>query len=141
MDTYRGKKEELERNWYLVDANRKVLGRLATKVATILRGKNKINFENSIDLGDYVVVVNAEKIKLTGKKEEQKLYRYHTGYPGALKEIPYREMGRKKPDFIIKKAVKGMLPDNRLSRKLIKRLKVYSGEQHPHTAQNIKILN
>ena len=141
MDTYKGNKEEIERNWYLIDANEKVLGRLATKVATILRGKNKINFENSVDSGDYVIIINAEKVKLTGKKEEQKLYRYHTGYPGALKEISLREMSQKKPDFIIKKAVKGMLPDNRLSRKLIKRLKVYCGSQHPHIAQSIEILN
>jgi len=141
MDTHKGEKEDLERNWYLIDANEKILGRLATKVATILRGKNKINFENSVDLGDYVVIINAEKIKLTGKKEEQKLYRHHTGYPGALKEISYKEMSQKKPDYIIKKAIKGMLPNNRLSRKLIKRLKVYCGAQHPHIAQNIEILN
>ena len=141
MNTYKGNRGELERNWYLIDANDKVLGRLATKVATILRGKNKINFENSVDSGDYVIIINAEKVKLTGKKEEQKLYRYHTGYPGALKEISFREMSQKKPDFIIKKAVKGMLPDNRLSRKLIKRLKVYCGTQHPHIAQNIEVLN
>jgi large subunit ribosomal protein L13 len=141
MDTHKGKKEDLERNWYLIDANEKILGRLATKVATILRGKNKINFENSVDLGDYVVIINAEKIKLTGKKEEQKLYRHHTGYPGALKEISYKEMSQKKPDYIIKKAIKRMLPNNRLSRKLIKRLKVYCGAQHPHIAQNIEILN
>ncbi len=141
MNTHKIKREDLDRNWYLVDANGKVLGRLATKIATILRGKNKINFENSIDSGDYVIVINAEKIILTGKKEEQKLYRSHTGYPGALKEVSYKEMSQKKQKKKKKKAIKGMLPNNRLSRKLIKRLKVYCGDQHPHIAQNIEILN
>lgn len=140
MDINKEKKANITRNWYLVDANSKILGRLATEIATILRGKNRIDFERSIDLGNYVVVINAEKIKLTGKKEEQKLYRYHTQYPGSLKEISYKKMIQKKSDFIIKKAVKGMLPDNKLSRKLIKRLKIYCGDKHPHIAQNIEIL-
>ncbi|MFZ2330646.1 MAG: 50S ribosomal protein L13 [Atribacterota bacterium] len=141
MNSYKEKKEDLDRNWYLIDANEKILGRLATKIATILRGKNRINFENSVDLGNYVIVVNAEKVRITGKKEEQKLYRSHSQYPGALKEVIYKEMKTKKPDFIIKHAVKGMLPNNRLSRKLLKRLKVYSGDQHPHIAHNIEISN
>ncbi|MDD3655312.1 MAG: 50S ribosomal protein L13 [Atribacterota bacterium] len=141
MDTDREKRGNIDRNWHLVDANGKILGRLATEIATLLRGKNRVNFDRSIDLGNYVIVINAEKIKLTGKKEEQKIYRYHTHYPGSLKEIPYAELIKKKPDFVIKKAVKGMLPDNKLSQKLIKRLKIYSGDKHPHIAQSIEILN
>lgn len=141
MATIKEKKEELVRNWYLIDANDKILGRLATEIAILLRGKNRVNFDKSVDLGNYVVVVNADKVKLTGKKEDQKLYRYHTQYIGSLKEIPYKELRQKKPDFIIKKAVKGMLPSNKLSQKLIKRLKIYSGDQHPHVAQNIVILH
>jgi large subunit ribosomal protein L13 len=141
MDTNRENRVNIDRNWYLIDANGKILGRLATEIATLLRGKNRVNFDRSIDLGNYVIIINAEKIKLTGKKEEQKIYRYHTNYPGSLKEIPYAELMKKKPDFVIKKAVKGMLPDNKLSRKLIKRLKIYSGDKHPHIAQSIEILN
>lgn len=141
MDIQKEKKENIARSWYLINADGKILGRLATKIATILRGKNKVNYDKSIDLGNYVIVINADKIKLTGKKEEQKIYRYHTNYPGSLKEISYNRMMQKKPDFIIKNAVKGMLPDNKLSRKLIKRLKIYCGDQHPHLEQDIEILN
>ena len=137
MKTFREKKENIKRNWFLIDANNRVLGRLATQVASILRGKNKTIFDPSQDFGDYVIVVNAEKIKVTGNKEEQKLYRHHTGYPGSLKEIPYKEMKKKKPEIIIEKAVKGMLPKNKLSNKMIKKLKVYCGDSHPHKAQEI----
>ncbi len=141
MDTKGEKRTNIDRNWYLINADGKILGRLATEIALILRGKNKVNFDKSIDLGNYVIVINADKVKLTGRKEEQKIYRYHTNYPGSLKEISFKNMMQKKPDFVIKNAVKGMLPDNKLSRKLIKRLKIYCGDQHPHSAQNIEMLN
>ncbi|MGD9551525.1 MAG: 50S ribosomal protein L13 [Candidatus Caldatribacteriota bacterium] len=141
MDENRENKKNIGRNWYLIDAEGKILGRMATEIATILRGKNRANFDKSQDLGNYIIVINAEKIKLTGEKEKQKLYRYHTGYPGSLKEITYKEMIQKKPELVIENAVRGMLPKNKLSRSLIKRLKVYRGSQHPHSAQKIEILD
>ncbi|MDD3538704.1 MAG: 50S ribosomal protein L13 [Atribacterota bacterium] len=141
MDENRENKKNIDRNWYLIDAEGKILGRMATEIATILRGKNRANFDKSQDLGNYIIVINAEKIKLTGEKEKQKLYRYHTGYPGSLKEITYKEMIQKKPELVIENAVRGMLPKNKLSRSLIKRLKVYRGSQHPHSAQKIEILD
>ena len=140
MKTFREKKENIQRNWYLFNADGKILGRLATEVASILRGKNKVIFDQSQDLGDYVIVINAEKVKVTGKKQEQKLYRHHTNYPGSLKEIKYEEMLQKKPEMIIEKAVKGMLPRNKLSRSIIKKLKVYRGDNHPHAAQEIEVV-
>lgn len=140
MKTFREKKENIQRNWYLFNADGKILGRLATEVASILRGKNKVIFDQSQDLGDYVIVINAEKVKVTGKKQEQKLYRHHTHYPGSLKEIKYEEMLQKKPEMIIEKAVKGMLPRNKLSRSMIKKLKVYRGDNHPHAAQEIEVV-
>jgi len=141
LDENRENKKNIGRNWYLIDAEGKILGRMATEIATILRGKNRANFDKSQDLGNYIIVINAEKIKLTGEKEKQKLYRYHTGYPGSLKEITYKEMIQKKPELVIENAVRGMLPKNKLSRSLIKRLKVYRGSQHPHSAQKIEILD
>ncbi|KUK98205.1 MAG: LSU ribosomal protein L13p (L13Ae) [Atribacteria bacterium 34_868] len=141
LDENRENKKNIDRNWYLIDAEGKILGRMATEIATILRGKNRANFDKSQDLGNYIIVINAEKIKLTGEKEKQKLYRYHTGYPGSLKEITYKEMIQKKPELVIENAVRGMLPKNKLSRSLIKRLKVYRGSQHPHSAQKIEILD
>jgi len=140
LKTFREKKENIQRNWYLFNADGKILGRLATEVASILRGKNKVIFDQSQDLGDYVIVINAEKVKVTGKKQEQKLYRHHTNYPGSLKEIKYEEMLQKKPEMIIEKAVKGMLPRNKLSRSMIKKLKVYRGDNHPHAAQEIEVV-
>lgn len=140
MKTFREKKENIQRNWYLIDAEGKILGRLATEIASILRGKNKVIFDQSQDLGDYVIVINAEKVRVTGKKQEQKLYRHHTNYPGSLKEIKYKEMLQKKPEMIIEKAVKGMLPRNKLSRSMIKKLKVYRGDNHPHAAQEIEVV-
>jgi len=140
LKTFREKKENIQRNWYLFNAEGKILGRLATEVASILRGKNKVIFDQSQDLGDYVIVINAEKVKVTGKKQEQKLYRHHTNYPGSLKEIKYEEMLQKKPEMIIEKAVKGMLPRNKLSRSMIKKLKVYRGDNHPHAAQEIEVV-
>ncbi len=140
LKTFRENNKNIKRNWYLFNAEGRILGRLATEVASILRGKNKAFFDQSQDFGDYVIVINAEKVKVTGKKQEQKLYRHHTNYPGSLKEIPYEEMLQKKPEMIIEKAVKGMLPKNKLNRSVIKKLKVYRGDQHPHTAQEIEVV-
>ena len=127
--------QSADRRWYVVDAKDQVLGRLATRVATIIRGKNKPTFSPNADTGDFVVVINADKIKVTGKREELKTYIWHTGYPGGRKTLIYNEMKASKPEFIITNAVKGMLPKNRLGNQLIKKLKVYTGEEHPHQAQ------
>lgn len=129
------KPEDANRKWYLVDAKDQVLGRLATKIAGVIRGKNKAIFTPNMDAGDFVVVINADKIKITGKREELKTYSHYSGYPGGLKTRKYGEMLQKKPEFIIETAVRGMLPKNRLGNKLIKKLKVYKGEEHPHKAQ------
>ncbi len=139
MNTYSAKKEDtINKKWYLVDAEGKVLGRLATQVASILRGKNKPNYTPSMDLGDYVVIINAEKIKVTGNKLKGKVYRYHTGYPGGLKSTTLEVLMQKKPELVIKKAVQGMLPHNKLGRATIKKLKIYPGEEHPHQAQKLE---
>lgn len=135
MSTYMAKNETVERNWYVVDAADKTLGRLASEIAQYIRGKHKPTFTPHVDMGDYVVVVNAEKVKLTGKKWDDKKHYSHTNYPGGINEITYRELRAKNPEFIIEKAVKGMLPHNKLGRKMIKKLKVYSGTNHPHQAQ------
>jgi large subunit ribosomal protein L13 len=127
--------EEADRKWYIVDATDQVLGRLATGVARIIRGKNKAIFTPNADTGDFVVVINADKVKVTGKRELLKTYSHYSGYPGGLKTRSFEEMMVKKPEFVIENAVKGMLPKNRLGRKLIKKLKVYTGESHPHQAQ------
>ena len=131
--------EDADRKWYLVDAKDKVLGRLATEIAKVLRGKNKAIFTPNTDTGDFVIVVNAEKVRVTGKRESLKRYVRHSGYPGGQKETSFQEMMAKKPEFVINSAVKGMLPKNRLGRKLIKKLKVYKGENHPHQAQQPEI--
>ena len=127
--------ENAQRNWVIVDAKDQVLGRLATKVASIIRGKTKPTFTPNSDTGDFVVVINADKVKVTGKREFLKTYAHYSGYPGGLKIRSYEELMAKKPEFIIQSAVKGMLPKNRLGNKLIKKLKVYSGSEHPHKAQ------
>lgn len=124
-----------QRQWLLVDAEGKPLGRLATRVATFLRGKHKPTFAPYVDAGDFVVVINAGKVRLTGKKAENKTYYRHTGYPGGLKEMKAGEFLHKKPEFLITSAVRGMLPRNRLGRDLLKKLKVYPGPEHPHSAQ------
>lgn len=131
---------EIERVWYLADADGRVLGRFASKIAQILRGKHKPIYSPHLDLGDYVIVVNAEKIRLTGDKEEKKVYYWHTGYPGGLKSKSFKDMIRDHPDRVIYHAVKGMLPHNRLGRRMIKKLKVYAGPDHPHGAQKPQIL-
>ena len=136
MKTESIKKNEIVRDWYVVDASNRTLGRLASSLAHILRGKNKVNFSPNLDMSDFIIVVNAEKIILTGNKENSKEYWRHTGYPGGQKIISYKKMLEKSPDKVIKNAVKGMLPHNKLGRKLLRHLKVYSGAEHPHQAQN-----
>ena len=135
MKTFMAKPGEVERKWYVVDATDLVLGRLASNVAAVLRGKNKPIFTPNVDTGDFVIVINADKVRLTGKKLEQKYYRYHTGYIGGLKEIQYKDMMEKKPVLAVELAAKGMLPKNSLGRKMFKKLKVYAGSEHPHAAQ------
>jgi len=139
--TFSAKKEEAARNWYVIDASGIVLGRLATNIATILRGKNKPTFTPHVDTGDFVIVVNADKIRLTGRKWQQKIYYRHSGYPGGLKSITAMKVNEKKPDFLIKHAVRGMLPKNKLGRQQIKKLKVYAGPHHRHEAQCPKSLS
>ncbi len=135
MKTYQAKKEDLDHQWYLVNAEGKVLGRLATELAKILRGKNKPSFTPHVDTGDFVIVVNAEKVVLTGKKMKDKIYYHHTGYPGGLKEVNAEKLLAKKPTEILRIAVKGMLPKNSLSRQVLRKLKIYAGPNHPHEAQ------
>ncbi len=136
--TWSPKAAEIERSWQLVDADGQILGRLATQVAMLLRGKHKPTFAAHVDNGDFVVVVNVEKIQVTGNKPQQKMYYHHTGYPGGIKGEPYRLLFQRRPDRVLKHAVKGMLPKNRLGRKLLKKLYVYSGPRHPHAAQQPK---
>ena len=135
MKTKSFRSEDFKKNWHFVDAENKVLGRLAVKIANILSGKNNSRYTPNADLGDFVVVVNAEKVKVTGNKPKQKNYYHHTGYPGGLKVKNFEKMQDDSPEKIIKKAVKGMLPKNKLSNKIIKKLKVYSGSEHPHVGQ------
>ena len=135
MKTYMATNETVERKWYVVDASDMVLGRLASQVATILRGKNKPTFTPNVDTGDFVIVINSDKVVLTGKKTEQKLYTYHTGYIGGLKQVPYGKMLADKSDLAVYEAVKGMLPKNRLGRQMLKKLRVYKGAEHNHQAQ------
>lgn len=135
MKTYMAKPAEVERKWYVVDATDMVLGRLASQVAMVLRGKNKPTFTPNVDTGDYVIIINADKVRLTGKKLEKKYYRYHTGYIGGLKEVQYKKLMAEKPEFIVYKAVKGMLPKNAIGRTMIKKLHVYAGNEHNHQAQ------
>jgi large subunit ribosomal protein L13 len=135
MKTYVTKPAEVERSWYVVDADGQTLGRLASRVATILRGKHKPIFSPSVDCGDYVVVVNAEKIHVTGKRLDQKVYYRHSGYPGGLTEITLRRQLERHPTRAVELAVRGMLPKNKLGRKMFKKLKAYAGPEHPHQAQ------
>lgn len=139
MKTYVAKPAEVERKWYVIDAEDQVLGRVATVIASILRGKHKPEFTPFVDTGDFVVVVNASKVRVSGNKETQKIYRRHSLYPGGLKEINFQEMQEKHPERIIKLAVKGMLPKNALGRQMIKKLKVHSGPEHTHDAQKPEV--
>lgn len=140
MKTEVAKKEQVTHQWFVVDAENVVLGRLATQIANVLRGKHKPIFTPSVDTGDFVVVLNADKIALTGNKLAGKVYYRHTGFPGGLKEATAGEMLAKKPEEVIRKAVKGMLPKNKLARHMLKKLKVYTGSAHPHEAQQPKAL-
>ena len=140
MKTYMPNPADYSRDWYLVDATDVVLGRLATQVAFRLRGKHKPVFAPHVDTGDFIVVVNADKIKVTGRKEEQKQYHRHSGYPGGIKSVTAKKMLETKPEELIRAAVRGMLPKNRLGRQLIKKLKVYAGPEHPHAAQTPQAL-
>ena len=135
MKTFMAKPLEIERKWYVIDADGQTLGRLAAEVAAILRGKHKPIFTPNVDTGDFVIVINAEKIVLTGNKLDQKKLRHHSGYPGGLKEMSYRDVLQKKPERAIEVAVKGMLPHNHLGAQMYRKLKVYRGNQHPHQAQ------
>jgi large subunit ribosomal protein L13 len=138
--TYVAKKEDIKRQWFLVDAQGKILGRLASKIAVILRGKHKAIFTPHLDTGDGVIVINAAKIRVTGRKLKEKLYRRFSGYPGGLKEVPLKTMLEKKPSTVIKLAVRRMLPGGPLARDMLKKLKVYVDEKHPHKAQNPVVL-
>ena len=135
MKTYSAKPYEVERDWFVVDAQDQTLGRLATRVATLLRGKHKPIYTPHVDCGDYVIVVNADKINVTGQKLEQKIYYRHSGYPGGLKQVTLRRRLETHPERVIESAVRGMLPKTRLGRKMFKKLKVYAGPEHPHEAQ------
>ena len=140
MKSYISKPADVNRKWYVVNAEGKTLGRLSTEIARILRGKHKVTFTPHVDGGDFVVVLNADKVAVTGRKAEQKVYRHHTGYIGNLKEISYKRMLAEKPEEIILTAVRGMLPKNKLRSPMMKRLKVYAGNEHPHAAQKLEAL-
>ena len=140
MKTYHTPVQEIERNWFIVDAENKVLGRLASEIAIRLRGKHKPNFSTHMDVGDFIVVVNAEKVKLTGKKLDDKIYYRHSGWMGGLTETTAKEMLVKKPTELLKSAVKGMLTKNSLGRNQLKKLKIYAGSEHPHAAQQPEVL-
>lgn len=138
--TYVAKKEEIKRKWYLVDAKDKVLGRFATKVAAVLRGKHKPIFTPHIDTGDAVIVINAAKLRLTGRKAKQKVYRRYSGYPGGLREVPFERMFEHKPETVVELAVRRMLPKGSLGTDMLKKLKIYADDKHNHKAQNPQIL-
>lgn len=133
--TFSARPADVERDWYVVDAENQVVGRLASQVAAILRGKHKAEFTPHVDVGDFVIIVNAERARFTGKKETSKVYFSHTGYPGGVKESTPEKVRRRKPEFIIENAVKGMLPKGPLGRSMLRKLKVYAGPDHPHEAQ------
>lgn len=141
MKTFSPKQSDIVRQWFLVDANNEVLGRLATRVAHILRGKHKAIFAPHVDTGDHVVIINADKIRVTGKKASQKRYTHFTGYPGGLKEASFETVLAKYPERVLEHAIRGMLPHNRIGRKMMKKLKIYAGESHPHSAQKLEPLN
>ena len=140
MKTFVAKENEVKKNWYLVDAENKILGRLATQIAMRLRGKHKPIFTPHADTGDFIVVINAEKISLTGKKWDKKIYYRHSGYIGGLKEISAKKLLEKKPEDVLRFAVRGMLPKNSLGRRQLKKLKIYVGSEHPHQAQQLEAL-
>mgnify|MGYP003663095419 FL=1 len=141
MKTFSAKAEEVARDWYVVDASDKTLGRLASEIAHRLRGKHKAEYTPHVDTGDYIVVVNAEKVRVTGAKATDKIYHHHTGFPGGLKSMSFNNLVVKAPEKIIQGAVKGMLPRNPLGRAMFRKLKVYAGNEHPHSAQQPQALN
>jgi large subunit ribosomal protein L13 len=140
MKSYMARPLEVERKWYVVDAEGKHLGRLATEIVRVLRGKNKPQYTPHVDVGDFVVVVNADRVAVTGRKAEQRVYRRHSGYPGGMKETSYEQMLARKPTDVLRKAVYGMMPKTRLARKQFKKLKIYAGPEHPHAAQDPQTL-
>ena len=140
MKSYMARPLEVERKWYVVDAEGKHLGRLATEIVRVLRGKNKPQYTPHVDVGDFVVVVNADRVAVTGRKAQQRVYRRHSGYPGGMKETSYEQMLARKPTEILRKAVYGMMPKTRLARKQFKKLKIYAGPEHPHSAQDPQTL-
>jgi large subunit ribosomal protein L13 len=140
MKTYSPKASEIVRQWYIVDAEGQTLGRMATQIATILRGKHKPTFANHMDMGDYVIVINAEKVKVTGDKEQSKFYYRHSGYPGGMRQTAYRDLVKKHPTRPVERAVRKMLPKNPLGDATFKKLKVYAGPDHPHMTQNPQVL-
>ena len=140
MKSYMARPLEVERKWYVVDAEGKHLGRLATEIVRVLRGKNKPQYTPHVDVGDFVVVVNADRVAVTGRKAEQRIYRRHSGYPGGMKETSYEQMLARKPTEVLRKAVYGMMPKSRLARKQFKKLKIYAGPEHPHSAQDPQTL-
>jgi large subunit ribosomal protein L13 len=140
MKTYSAKPADIQQDWFIVDATGKTLGRMATEIAHRLRGKHKAEYTPHMDVGDFIIVVNAEKVAVTGKKGTDKIYHSHTGYPGGLKSISFNKLIEKAPERTIQSAVKGMLPRNPLGREMFRKLKVYAGDQHPHTAQQPQIL-
>lgn len=141
MKTYSAKAETVQHDWYVVDAADKTLGRLASDIATRLRGKHKPEYTPHVDTGDYIVVINCEKVRVTGNKTTDKMYYHHTGYPGGIKDISFEKLIEKAPERVLQKAVKGMLPKGPLGRAMFKKLKVYAGGEHPHTAQQPRELN
>jgi large subunit ribosomal protein L13 len=141
MKTYSAKAGEVNRDWFVVDAADRTLGRLAAEIAHRLRGKHKPEYTPHVDTGDYIVVINAEKVKVTGSKSTDKMYHHHTGYPGGLKSLSFEQQIEKAPERVIQGAVKGMLPRNPLGRAMFKKLKVYAGAEHPHSAQQPQVLN
>ncbi|MDX1676785.1 50S ribosomal protein L13 [Arsukibacterium sp.] len=141
MKTFTAKPESVERDWYVVDANGKTLGRIATEIAARLRGKHKPEYTPHVDTGDYIIVINAEKVTVTGNKAKDKMYYSHTGFPGGIKEINFEKLIAKKPEMVLETAIKGMLPKGPLGRAMFRKLKVYAGAEHQHTAQQPQILD
>ena len=141
MSSFIQKPAEVERKWYVVDAEGKTLGRMASEVAAILRGKNKPTFTPHVDCGDYIIVINAEKVAVTGKKRQENIYKRHTGYPGGLRELTFEQLLEKHPEEVVKHAIKGMMPTGKLGRQMYKKLKVYAGPEHKHEAQKPEVLD
>ena len=141
MSSFIQKPAEVERKWYVVDAEGKTLGRMASAVAAILRGKNKPTYTPHVDGGDYVIVINADKVAVTGKKRQEKIYKRHTGYPGGLRELTFEQLMEKHPEEVVKHEIKGMMPTGKLGRQMYKKLKVYAGPEHNHAAQKPEVLD